>query len=196
LHAIFLDRDGVICENRPDHVKSWAEFHFLPGVKDSLVVLSQLGLPIIVVTNQAVINRGIISAAVVEEIHQRMVAEITAHGGRIDRVIYCPHLPDEQCLCRKPEPGMLLQVAQEMNLDLTHSYLVGDAASDILAGQRAGCQTFLVLTGRGREQLALLPDKMEDCFMVAPDLMKVTQQIIKLEDNSRVVAGKELSGIA
>ncbi len=196
MHAIFLDRDGVICENRPDHVKSWAEFHFLPGVKDSLVVLSQLGLPIIVVTNQAVINRGIISAAVVEEIHQRMVAEITAHGGRIDRVIYCPHLPDEQCLCRKPEPGMLLQVAQEMNLDLTHSYLVGDAASDILAGQRAGCQTFLVLTGRGREQLALLPDKMEDCFMVAPDLMKVTQQIIKLEDNSRVVAGKELSGIA
>ncbi len=179
MRAIFLDRDGVICENRSDHVKSWAEFQFLPGVKDSLIALNQLGWPIVVVTNQAAIHRGIISADVVEEINQRMVAEIVASGGRIDRVIYCPHRPDEQCQCRKPQPGMLYQAAHDMGLDLARSYLIGDAASDILAGQRAGCQTCLVLTGRGREQLALLPDKMEGCFTVAPDLMKAVQWIIK-----------------
>src|SRR5262245_42634607 len=129
MRAIFLDRDGVICENRSDHVKSWAEFKFLPGAKNGLATLSRLGLPIIVVTNQAVIGRGIISADVVEDIHQRMLAEITAWGGRIDRVIYCPHRPEDECLCRKPKPGMLLQAAQELNLDLSQSYLVGDAAS-------------------------------------------------------------------
>ena len=93
MRAIFLDRDGVICENRSDYVKSWREFEFLPGVKDSIAALSRLGLPIVVVTNQAAIGRGLVSAEAVEAIHERMVAEIAAYGGRIDRVIYCPHRP-------------------------------------------------------------------------------------------------------
>lgn len=153
MHAIFLDRDGVICENRPDHVKSWNEFEFLPGVKKSLVSLSRLGLPIIVVTNQAAVGRGLVTAQTVEEIHQRMEAEIVASGGRIDRIIYCPHRPEDGCDCRKPKPGMLLQAAQEMGIDLTESYLIGDAATDIQAGYQVGCRNFLVLTGRGAEQL-------------------------------------------
>src|SRR5688572_17665342 len=127
MHAIFLDRDGVICENRTDHVKSWQEFQFIPGAKSSLVALSKLGLPIVVVTNQAAINRGLASARVVEEIHNQMVAEVEAEGGRIDRVIYCPHRPDEACNCRKPEPGMLLEAAHDLELDLTRSYMIGDA---------------------------------------------------------------------
>lgn len=153
MRAVFLDRDGVICENRPDHVKSWEEFEFLPGVKKSLASLSHLDLPIIVVTNQAAIGRGLVTAQTVEEIHRQMVAEISASGGRIDRVIYCPHRPEDECDCRKPKPGMLLQAAKEMGLDLTESYLIGDAASDIQAGYQVGCRTFLVLTGRGPEQL-------------------------------------------
>ena len=86
MRAIFLDRDGVICQNRSDHVKSWTEFEFLPGAKSGLAALSRLNLPIIVVTNQAVVGRGIVSARVVEEINRKMVEEITASGGRIDRV--------------------------------------------------------------------------------------------------------------
>lgn len=151
--AIFLDRDGVICQNRTDHVKSWSEFEFLPGAKNSLAALSRVGLPIIVVTNQAAVDRGMLTTETLDDIHQRMVAEITAYGGRIDRIFYCPHLPQAGCPCRKPEPGMLLQAAQEMDLDLTGSYLVGDAASDVQAGQQVGCHTILVLTGRGQEQL-------------------------------------------
>ncbi len=182
MRAIFLDRDGVICENRPDHVKNWSEFKFLPGVKNSLVKLSSLGLPIVVVTNQAVIGRGLASAEKVEEIHRLMVAEVTAAGGRIDRVYYCPHLPEEGCDCRKPKTGLLLQAAAEMGLDLNQSYLVGDAATDILAGQQVGCRTFLVLTGRGVEQLVpALHATAGHYFTVVRNLLEVADHLYRAE---------------
>ncbi len=182
MRAIFLDRDGVICENRPDHVRNWSEFKFLPGAKSGLVTLNRLDLPIIVVTNQAVIGRGIVPVGVVEEIHQKMVAEVTVCGGRIDRVIYCPHRPEDGCDCRKPKPGMLLKAASEMGLDLSQSYLVGDAASDIEAGQQVGCHTCLVLTGRGMEQLIPTLHSAEEHFlMLARNLMEAANYIVKAE---------------
>lgn len=182
MRAIFLDRDGVICNNRSDHVKSWSEFEFLPGVKASLAALSRLGLPIVVVTNQAAIGRNLVSAEVVEDIHKRMVAEIVAHGGRIDRVIYCPHKPEDECACRKPAPGMLLQAAAEMGIDLNQSYLVGDAATDIQAGQKVGCRNFLVLTGRGVEQLNKAINSGEGHFVtVARNLTEVVYYILIAE---------------
>lgn len=183
MRAIFLDRDGVICENRSDHVKSWQEFRFIPGVRTSLAALSRLDLPIIVVTNQAVINRGLVSASVVDEIHRCMVAEVAAYGGRIDRIIYCPHQPEEACKCRKPEPGMLRQVAQEMNIDLSRSYMVGDAITDLLAAERAGCQSFLVLTGRGFQQLVPALHTVNREFTITRNLMGATTHILKAELN-------------
>jgi D-glycero-D-manno-heptose 1,7-bisphosphate phosphatase len=182
MRAIFLDRDGVICENRSDHVKSWSEFKFLPGVKNNLAKLSSLELPIVVVTNQAVIGRGLASAETVEEIHHRMVAEITAAGGRIDRVYTCPHLPEAGCECRKPKTGLLLQAAAEMGLDLTQSYLIGDAVTDILAGQQVGCRTFLVLTGRGVEQLVpTLHATNGRHFTVVRNLLEVADHLYQAE---------------
>jgi D-glycero-D-manno-heptose 1,7-bisphosphate phosphatase len=178
--AIFLDRDGVICENRSDHVKSWSEFRFLPGAQNSLVALGRLGLPIIVVTNQAIIGRGMVPAAVVDDIHRRMMAEVEASGGHIDRVVYCPHRPEDRCTCRKPEPGMLLQVADEMDIDLSQSYLVGDAATDLIAGQRVGCRTFLVLTGRGMQQL-LPAFGSVDRFAITLNLMGAASYIFQTE---------------
>ena len=181
MQAIFLDRDGVICENRSNHVKSWQEFRFLPEVKSSILALSQLGLPIIVVTNQAIVGRGVVTASIVDEIHQRMIAEITASGGRIDRVIYCPHRPEDNCYCRKPKPGMLLQVAQDMNIDLPRSYFIGDAATDLMAAQQVGCRAFLVMTGRGFQQLEPALQAMSGQFSVARDLKEAATQIIKAE---------------
>lgn len=181
MRAVFLDRDGVICKNRPDHVKSWEEFEFLPGAIDSLVTLAGLELPIIVITNQSVINRGMATASSIEEIHQRMVVEITAHGGRIDDVLYCPHRPDEQCSCRKPEPGLLLTAARRWNVDLTQSYLVGDAATDIVAGQQVGCRTFIVLTGRGSQQLVPAFRLAQQPFTICRNLAGATDQILKVE---------------
>lgn len=181
MRAIFLDRDGVICENRHDHVKCWREFRFLPGARESIAALTYLGLPIIVATNQAVIGRGLVSAEVVEDINQRMVAELASYGGRIDQVVYCPHRPEDQCDCRKPEPGMLLQVAREMDLDLTRSYMIGDAASDLMAGQQVGCQTFLVLTGRGFQQLWPALRSVSGRFTISRTLMGATAHILQAE---------------
>lgn len=181
MRAIFLDRDGVICVNRHDYIKSWAEFQFLPDAKNSLAALSRLGLPVVIVTNQSAIGRGIVPASVVEDIHRRMVAEIVVHGGRIDRVLYCPHSPEARCDCRKPQPGMLLQAAQEMNIDLASSYLVGDAATDILAGNRVGCRTFLALTGRGFQQLLPALGAVGNNFTIVRSLMEATTQILKAE---------------
>jgi D-glycero-D-manno-heptose 1,7-bisphosphate phosphatase len=155
--AIFLDRDGVLIENRPDYVKAWEEVEIFPHTFAALRKLARTGRPIILVTNQSAVGRGIVTADFVEEIHRRLIAEVTANGGRIDAIYFCPHHPQEKCECRKPSPGMLRQAAREWNLDLDASFLVGDAVSDIETAQAVGTQGVLVRTGRGAEQAALLP---------------------------------------
>ncbi len=181
--AIFIDRDGVICRNRRDHVKSWDEFVFLPNVLEALARLARLDMYIIITTNQAIINRHIAPVEVVEDIHTRMVRAIEAAGGRVDRVMYCPHRPDEHCACRKPQPGLLLMAAQEFGLDLSHSYLIGDAETDIQAGRVAGCHRYLVLTGRGRQQLIRCWLHGERGFAVTPDLEVAANVILRREEN-------------
>jgi D-glycero-D-manno-heptose 1,7-bisphosphate phosphatase len=176
--AIFLDRDGVINENRPDHVKSWEEFAFLPGALEALRALAGLGWPVIVISNQAIINRGLATRQTVDEINARMTAAIRDAGGRIDGVFYCPHRTDDGCDCRKPRPGLLFKAAADHGLDLARSFLVGDAESDVLAAQAAGCQAILVLTGRGAEQLACLQTHGVDGFYVADDLAAAVKWII------------------
>ena len=154
--AIFLDRDGVINQNRPDHVKSWSEFVFEANVLPAMARLASLHLPIVVITNQACIGRGLVEREVVEDIHRRMVAAVIKAGGHIDHVLYCPHRPSEDCACRKPKPGMLLEAAHRLNLDLSRSFLVGDAITDLQAGRAVGCKTILVQSGRGAQQWATL----------------------------------------
>jgi D-glycero-D-manno-heptose 1,7-bisphosphate phosphatase len=154
--AIFLDRDGVIVENRPDYIRSWADVHIFPQALEALVKARIAPYKIIIVTNQSAVGRGIISLAEAQAINQRLVAEIEAAGGQIDAVLMCPHAPNDNCLCRKPRPGLLLQAAQQFSIDLKHSILIGDALSDLLAGQAAGLQnTILVRTGRGADQVNL-----------------------------------------
>jgi len=179
--AVFIDRDGVICRNRDDYVKSWDEFVFLPGVLEGLAKLARTDLYIVIVTNQSAINRGIVPAETVEDINARMVLAIEEAGGRIDRVMYCPHRPDERCACRKPQAGMLLMAAKDLGLDLAHSYLIGDAESDMQAGWAVGCHRYLVLTGRGRRQLLrrLIRGKLD--FVVKWDLKAAVNVILRQE---------------
>jgi len=179
--AVFVDRDGVICWNRDDYVKSWEEFVFLRGARKALSWLARLELPIIVVTNQSIINRGIVPVEVVEDIHTRMVRAGEAAGGRIDRVVYCPHRPDEGCACRKPEPGLLIAAAEEFGLDLSQSYLIGDAETDMQAGRAVGCRCYLVLTGRGRRQLTRCWLHGERGFTVVPNLGTAVNAIVRRE---------------
>ncbi|MCB0164433.1 MAG: HAD family hydrolase [Anaerolineae bacterium] len=193
MRAIFLDRDGVICENRSDYVKSWREFKFLPGAKQSLAALRYLGLPIIVVTNQSAIGQGLVPASVVENIHQRMIAEIQAYGGQISHVYCCPHHPQEGCDCRKPQPGMLLQAARELGVDLSRSYMVGDAMTDLRAGQQAGCHPIMVLTGRGLPQLTPAFTSMNTPFTITRNLMQAAGYIYRLERPKVQVTGPDES---
>jgi D-glycero-D-manno-heptose 1,7-bisphosphate phosphatase len=171
--AVFLDRDGVINVNRSDYVKSEEEFAFLPGALEALRRLASLPLSIVIVSNQSAIGRGLISASTVDQINQQMVAQITAAGGRVDLVRYCPHRPDEGCHCRKPEPGLLVDAANLLGLDLPESYMIGDAASDIEAAQRVGCRAILVRTGRGQTEEA----QTRQPFVAVDDIMAAVRLI-------------------
>jgi D-glycero-D-manno-heptose 1,7-bisphosphate phosphatase len=154
--ALFLDRDGVIVENRPDYIRSWADVYIFPQALEALIKVRIAPYKIIIVTNQSVVGRGVISLSEAEAINQRLVAEIEAAGGQIDAVLMCPHAPQDNCACRKPRPGLLLQAAELYSIDLENSILIGDAVSDLLAGQAAGVQkTVLVRTGRGADQIDL-----------------------------------------
>ena len=177
--AIFLDRDGVINADRPDHVRSWEEFALLPGAVEALRELACAQMPIVVITNQSAISRGLVSFEVAESINRRLMALIASEGGRIEAVAWCPHRPEEQCGCRKPEPGLLTYAAKALNLDLSRSYLVGDAASDIAAGMAAGCKTLLVLTGRGAAQRANVEERWGSNCLVVPDLAAAARWILK-----------------
>ena len=167
--VVFLDRDGVINENRPDHVKSWAEFRFLPGAREAIARLTRSRVRVFVMTNQAIINRQLVPVSVLEDMHHRMLREIEAQGGRIEEVAYCPHRPDECCACRKPQPGLILNLAAKHRVDLRDAVVIGDGLTDMKAGEAARCRTILVMTGRGKDQLGLIGDA-EQKFMVAADL--------------------------
>ena len=151
--ALFLDRDGVINEDREDYVKSWPEFRFIPGVRSALKRLRKAGIPVVVITNQSVIGRGMITEKELSVIHERMGNAVQKTGGLLQKIYYCPHHPGDRCRCRKPRIGLLKRAAKEMDLDLKKSIFVGDTLKDIQAGNRAGCRTLLVQTGQGKESL-------------------------------------------
>ena len=155
-----------------------AEFSFLPGAVESLYLLAQQNDPIIVISNQSAIGRGILSPQTATEINQQMQAEIGLHGGRLDDVYICPHRPEELCNCRKPRPGLLYQAAQKHQLDLEASFFIGDALSDIEAALAAGCQPILVLTGRGSQQQQLLQQHRHSGIPVLPDITAAAQYIL------------------
>ncbi|MBM4424376.1 MAG: HAD-IIIA family hydrolase [Chloroflexi bacterium] len=153
--AIFLDRDGVIIENRSGYVRSWADVSFIPGALNALAGAAVSPFAVVIVTNQAGVGRGLISLASAESINKGVRDEILRAGGRVDGLYLCPHTDEDNCECRKPRPGMLLRAARELGLDLSRSWMIGDAVTDVQAGEAAGARSLLVLTGRGAEHRAL-----------------------------------------
>jgi len=142
--AIFLDRDGVINQRIVGgYVTSWKEFRFLDGMIPVLRDLSRLKLPIIVVSNQASVGKGLMSRSALATITERFVSALARRAARIDAVYYCPHAPDEACSCRKPRPGLLVEAARDWRIDLGRSVLVGDSLRDIEAARAACCRSIL-----------------------------------------------------
>jgi histidinol-phosphate phosphatase family protein len=144
--VIFLDRDGVINKKPPKakYVKNWSEFEFLPGAVEALALLTKRGYDIYLISNQAGIARGVMTEQDLETINKNLQKELELHGAHINGFYYCPHGWNDNCECRKPKPGMLLQAAREHHLDLTKTFFIGDDERDVEAGNAAGCKTILV----------------------------------------------------
>ena len=151
--AIFLDRDGVIIENRPAYVLAWDDVQIYPQALTALQRINSTNFMIIIITNQSPIGRGLISLSEAEQINRRLLFEIAKNGGRIDEVLMCPHAPEEGCSCRKPLPGLFYEAAAKLGVNLKNSYMVGDAVTDLVAAMSAGVgELILVQTGRGSVQ--------------------------------------------
>jgi D-glycero-D-manno-heptose 1,7-bisphosphate phosphatase len=179
--AIFLDRDGVIIQNRDTYVRTWEDVEFLPGSLKALADLKRIPHKIVIVTNQSVVGRGLISLETANQINQRIVEIIQDHGGRIDGAYICPHTPEDRCTCRKPQPGLLLQAAKDLPIDLSHSVMIGDALSDLQAGKAAGIpRLVLVQTGRGADQLRLPAVLDVAPYEVFDSLEQVVRAMLKI----------------
>lgn len=146
VRAIFLDRDGVLTRERSDYVKNQDELDLLPGIFKPLREIRNRGFRIILVTNQSVVGRGLASHETLRMIHQKLSDELEKNGCYLDAIYYCPHLPQDGCDCRKPQPGMILRAARELGIDLNRSWLIGDKEIDMEAARRAGCKGLKVPT--------------------------------------------------
>jgi D-glycero-D-manno-heptose 1,7-bisphosphate phosphatase len=168
----------VINDNRVDHVKAWSEFQFLPGAADAIRRLCRASCRVFVISNQAVVGRGLVSHHVVDTLNGLMLRDLDHVGAHVEAVAYCPHRPDQDCPCRKPRPALLLKLAFRHGVNLKHAVLIGDALSDLDAGSAVGCDTILVLTGRGREQFARAQADGRRDIVVAEDLVEASELVL------------------
>lgn len=177
--AIFLDRDGVIIQNRENYVLNWDEVVFIPAALEALRLLSHSPYQIVIISNQSAIGRGIITLDQAETINQQIIEKINQDGGRIDGSFICPHSPHDHCSCRKPLPGLLLQAADALSIDLSASYMIGDSLTDIEAGIAAGIKKlFLVQTGRGQAQLNLPEASLYPDVLITKDIFSAVRKIL------------------
>ena len=139
--AVFLDRDGVINKNKIDYVKTINELEIFPNIEIPIKKLKKNNFYVIVITNQSAINRNLMTHHQLNEIHSQIQKYLKIFDTSIDNFYFCPHKPDENCNCRKPKSGMLLEAIQEFNIDPKLSWMIGDNDSDIQAGLNVGCQT-------------------------------------------------------
>jgi D-glycero-D-manno-heptose 1,7-bisphosphate phosphatase len=176
MRAVFLDRDGTVVVGIPVHerVDSVNKVSLLPGTLDGLKLLSTLDYGVFFVTNQAGIAEGLITKREFEAINNKVLELIAPSGVKIIKTYVCPHGEQDNCDCRKPKPKLLLDAAKEYDIDLKHSWMIGDRPTDVLAGVNAGTQTILVRTG--------VPDVESDQALCTAETLLAAVECIQLED--------------
>ena len=147
---VILGRDGILNEFREGHVTEPEEWVPVPGALEAVARINHAGWHTVVATNQSGIGRGMIDMSAVNAVHARMHQLLQAQGGRIDAVFFCPHTPEDGCDCRKPLPGLMLDIGRRYGIGLQGVPMVGDTLRDLQAAQAAGCEPHLVLSGRAR----------------------------------------------
>ena len=175
--AVFLDRDGTICEE-VGYLNHLSRLMIFPWAAAAIRRLNDAGLPVIVVTNQSGVSRGIFPESLVADTHRQMAQELGAARARLDALYYCTHRREDNCDCRKPLPGLLRRAAEEHGLDLARSFVVGDRYADVALAHAAGGRGVLVLSGYGRGEYELhrdewtqQPDLVAENLQVAVDLI-------------------------
>ena len=148
---VILDRDGIINHDSDQHIKSPSEWRPIDGSLEAIARLTQADYRIAVATNQSGIARGLFDTTMLIAIHDTLQKALSQVGGRVDGFFFCPHAADSACECRKPKPGMLLEIGRRFNVSLESVYMVGDALRDLQAAAAAGAKPVLVLTGKGKK---------------------------------------------
>ena len=151
MKLVILDRDGTINHDSDQHIKSPDEWRPIKGSLNAIARLTQAGYRVVVATNQSGIARGLFDTATLIAINNTMHQAVAQAGGRIDAVFFCPHAAESNCECRKPKPGMLVEIGQRFNVSLGEVPMVGDARRDLEAAVAAGARPVLVLTGKGKK---------------------------------------------
>jgi len=154
MKLVILDRDGTINHDSDRYIKSVEEFRPIKGSLEAIARLTQADYRVVVATNQSGIARGLFDTRTLFAIHDTLLRALAQVGGRIDAFFFCPHKAEDGCACRKPQPGMLLEVARRFNVALDEVYMVGDTQRDLEAAAAAGARPVLVLTGEGAETRA------------------------------------------
>ena len=175
MKLIILDRDGTINEDSDHYIKSPDEFHPIDGSLEAIARLTQAGYRVVVATNQSGIARGLFDTATLIAMHAKLQRLAAQAGGRIDAFFFCPHAADSACKCRKPQPGMLVEIARRFNVSLDGVYMVGDAQRDVEAAAAAGARPVLVLTGKGKKTQA--DGKLPPGTEVFEDLAAFAEQL-------------------
>lgn len=154
MKCLILDRDGVINQDSDAFVKSAAEWVALPGSIEAIAAFSRAGYQVYIATNQSGLGRGLFDVSVLQAMHKKMIDLVSASGGHIDGIFYCPHTPDDHCDCRKPLPGLIVQIENALGYAVAGCPMVGDSLRDLEAGVARGCLPVLVRTGKGEKTLA------------------------------------------
>jgi D-glycero-D-manno-heptose 1,7-bisphosphate phosphatase len=175
MKLVILDRDGTINHDSDQYIKSPAEWRPIKGSIEAIARLSRAGYRVVVATNQSGIARGLFDTATLIAINATMQRAAAQSGGRIDAVFFCPHAADASCECRKPKPGMLLEIGTRFNVSLNEVYMVGDARRDVDAAAAAHARPVLVLTGKGESTRA--EGGLPPGTLVFPDLASFAEHI-------------------
>jgi D-glycero-D-manno-heptose 1,7-bisphosphate phosphatase len=165
MKLVILDRDGVINYDSDEYIKSPDEFIPLPGSLEAIARLTQAGYTVVVATNQSGIARGYFTVETLAQMHAKLEKLLEPMGGKVDAIYYCPHGPDDHCDCRKPKPGLLQQILQKYDADVSRLPVIGDSLRDLQAALAVGAQPILVKTGKGQRTIAALEQQ--------PDLKNV-----------------------
>ena len=176
MKLVILDRDGVINEDSREFIKTPEEWRALPGSVEAIAELTAGGFTVAVATNQSGLARGLLDETTLAAIHRKMISAVTAAGGRIDAIHYCPHGPGDNCDCRKPRAGLLREIAARYDVDLQGVPAIGDSERDLEAARAVGARPLLVLTGRGRATLRALQGRRD--LEVYDDLRAAARQLL------------------